>query len=130
MLNVPLKYSSNVVYQIAPSQYDYNNRIQNNYIHDTTTRLVVIMWFMTSPKSVRLKDRDYDVTPNIIAHMYPQIRNGSVKECEVEMVGEECEVYCEDGRRRVLVLTGHAGRVAPISPMLKRRISCGLEILN
>ena len=31
--------------------------------------------------------------------MYPQIRNGSVKECEVEMVGEECEVYCEDGRR-------------------------------
>ena len=52
------------------------------------------------PKSVRLKDRDYDVTPNIIAHMYPQIRNGSVKECEVEMVGEECEVYCEDGRRR------------------------------
>ena len=33
--------------------------------------------------------------------MYPQIRNGSVKECEVEMVGEECEVYCEDGRRRV-----------------------------
>ena len=59
-----------------------------------------------------------------------QIRNGSVKECEVEMVGEECEVYCEDGRRRVLVLTGHAGRVAPISPMLKRRISCGLEILN
>ena len=91
---------------------------------------VVIMWFMTSPKSVRLKDRDYDVTPNIIAHMYPQIRNGSVKECEVEMVGEECEVYCEDGRRRVLVLTGHAGRVAPISPMLKRRISCGLEILN
>ena len=59
--------------------------------------------------------------------MYPQIRNGSVKECEVEMVGEECEVYCEDGRRRVLVLTGHAGRVAPISPMLKRRISCGLD---
>ena len=38
------------------------------------------------PKSVRLKDRDYDVTPNIIAHMYPQIRNGSVKECEVEML--------------------------------------------
>ena len=54
------------------------------------------MWFMTSPNSVRLKDRDYDVTPHIIAHMYPQIRNGSVKECEVEMVGEECEVYCED----------------------------------
>ena len=48
------------------------------------------------PKSVRLKYRDYDVTPNIIAHMYPQLRNGSVKECEVEMVGEECEVYCED----------------------------------
>ena len=37
--------------------------------------------------------------------MYPQIRNGSVKEWEVDMVGEECEVkmvdeecdvYCED----------------------------------
>ena len=93
-------------------------------------RPVVSMRRIRDPKSVRLKDRDYDVTPNIIAHMYPQIRNGSVKECEVEMVGEECEVYCEDGRRRVLVLTGHAGRVAPISPMLKRRISCGLEILN
>ena len=92
--------------------------------------IVVCMRRIRDPKSVRLKDRDYDVTPNIIAHMYPQIRNGSVKECEVEMVGEECEVYCEDGRRRVLVLTGHAGRVAPISPMLKRRISCGLEILN
>ena len=24
--------------------------------------------------------------------MYPQIRNGSVKECEVDIVGEECEV--------------------------------------
>ena len=92
--------------------------------------LIVSLRRIRDPKSVRLKDRDYDVTPNIIAHMYPQIRNGSVKECEVEMVGEECEVYCEDGRRRVLVLTGHAGRVAPISPMLKRRISCGLEILN
>ena len=29
-----------------------------------------------------------------------------MKECEVEMVGEECEVYCEDGRRRVLVGRG------------------------
>ena len=95
-----------------------------------TKRIVVSLGKIRDPKSVRLKDRDYDVTPNIIAHMYPQISNGSVKECEVEMVGEECEVYCEDGRRRVLVLTGHAGRVAPISPMLKRRISCGLEILN
>ena len=47
---------------------------------------VVIMWFMTSPKSVRLKDRDYDVTPHIIAHMYPQIRNGSVKECSCSQV--------------------------------------------
>ena len=58
---------------------------------------------MTSPKSVRLKDRDYDVTPNIIAHMYPQIRNGSVKDarwrwsvksarCTVKMVVEEWPV--------------------------------------
>ena len=56
---------------------------------------------MTSPKSTMLKDRDYDVTPHIIAHLYPQIHQGSAKECEVDMVGEECEVYCEDGRRRV-----------------------------
>ena len=34
--------------------------------------------------------------------MYLQMSGGgSVKDCEVEMVGEECEVYCEDGRRRV-----------------------------
>ena len=77
-------------------------------LHGTSTcgsraifTLVVSLGKIRDPKSVRLKDRDYDVTPNIIAHMYPQISNGSVKECEVEMVGEECEVYCEDGRRRV-----------------------------
>ena len=29
------------------------------------------------------------------------MHQGSVKECEVNIVGEECEVYCEDGRRRV-----------------------------
>ena len=51
-------------------------------------REVVSLRRIRDPKSVRLKDRDYDVTPNIIAHMYPQIRNGSVK---------ECEVYCGDG---------------------------------
>ena len=88
------------------------------------------MWWTTSPKCTMLKDRDYDVTPYIIAHLYPQMHQGLAKVCEVDMVGEEYEVYCEYGRRRVLVLTGHAGRVAPISPMLKRRISCGLEILN
>ena len=43
---------------------------------------------MTSPKSTMLKDRDYDVTPHIIAHLYPQIHQGSAK---------ECEVYCGDG---------------------------------
>ena len=32
--------------------------------------------------------------------MYPQIHQGSAKECEVDMVGEEYEVYCEDGRWR------------------------------
>ena len=70
------------------------------HVISTSTRkmpiLVVSLRRIRDPKSVRLKYRDYDVTPNIIAHMYPQIRNGSVKECEVEMVGEECEVYCED----------------------------------
>ena len=44
-----------------------------------------------------------------------------MKECEVEMVGEECEV------KMVGEECSCAGRVAPISPMLKRRISCGLN---
>ena len=30
---------------------------------------VVCLWFSPSAKSVRLKDRDYDVTPYIIAHL-------------------------------------------------------------
>ena len=47
---------------------------------------------MCLPKCAMLKDRDYDVTPHIIAHMYPQMRGGSVKDCEVDM---------GDGRRRV-----------------------------
>ena len=51
--------------------------------------------------SAMLKDRDYDVTPHIIAHIVSKCAGGSVKEWEVEMVVEECEVYCEDGRRRV-----------------------------
>ena len=56
---------------------------------------------MTSPKSVRLKDRDYDVTPYIIAHMYPQISNGSAKVCEVYCGYCRRRVRGEDGRRRV-----------------------------
>ena len=31
--------------------------------------LVVVMVFKCLPKSVMLKDRDYDVTPYIIAHI-------------------------------------------------------------
>ena len=85
-----------------------------------------------------LKDRDYDVT----AHIFLILSLTCTPKCT--RVGEglrgvvwilsakstRCTVNMCDGRRRVLVLTGHAGRVAPISPMLKRRISCGLEILN
>ena len=41
--------------------------------------LVVCMILMCLPKSVMLKDRDYDVTPYIIAHILRQIRNGSAK---------------------------------------------------
>ena len=41
-------------------------------------------------------------------------------ECGVNKCGEALRSF-------LLVLTGHAGRVAPISPMLKRRISCGLN---
>ena len=70
-----------------------------------------------------LKDRDYDVTSHIIL-----ILSLTLTQNERGGVGER--LRGGDGRRRVLVLTGHAGRVAPISPMLKRRISCGLEILN
>ena len=45
--------------------------------------VVVTMWWTTSPKCTMLKDRDYDVTPYIIAHLYPQMHQGSVKVCEV-----------------------------------------------
>ena len=45
------------------------------------------MLFIRGTISVMLKDRDYDVTPNIILILslveVPQIRNGSVKEWEV-----------------------------------------------
>ena len=42
-----------------------------------------------------LKDRDYDVTPHIILILSLTLTQnerggGSVKDCEVEMVGEEC----------------------------------------
>ena len=62
---------------------------------------------MTSPKCTRLKDRDYDVTPRIILILSltctPKCTRGRRRfaRCSVDMVGEECEVYCEDGRRRV-----------------------------
>ena len=54
--------------------------------------LVVIMCWTTSPKCTMLKDRDYDVTPYIIAHLYPQMHQGLAK---------VCEVYCGYCRRRV-----------------------------
>ena len=78
------------------------------------------MGVSTGTYSAMLKDRDYDVTPHIILILSLTLTQnarggGSVKGWEVDMVGEECSC---------------AGRVAPISPMLKRRISCGLEILN
>ena len=44
---------------------------------------VVCMGRRTSPKCTTLKDRDYDVTPYIIAHLYPQMHQGSVKDCDV-----------------------------------------------
>ena len=91
---LPLASESSGIGEVYSDDKLLPNRVW--FIGNKGSARVVIMWFMTSPKSVRLKDRDYDVTPHIIAHMYPQIRNGSVKECEVEMVGEECEVYCED----------------------------------
>ena len=46
-----------------------------------------------------LKDRDYDVTPRIILILSLTLtqngRGGSVNVCEVDIVVEECEVYCE-----------------------------------
>ena len=59
------------------------------------------MGVSTATYSAMLKDRDYDVTAHIIAHIDSKCAGGSVKDCEVEMVGEECSC---------------AGRVAPISP--------------
>ena len=63
--------------------------------------LVVIMWWMTSPYSAMLKDRDYDVTPHIILilslTLTQNARGGRRRfaRCIVDIVGEECEVYCE-----------------------------------
>ena len=37
---------------------------------------VVCMRRKRGPKSTMLKDRDYDVTPYIIAHMYPKCTRG------------------------------------------------------
>ena len=36
----------------------------------------------------------------ILSLTLTQNARGSAKVCEVDIVGEECEVYCEDGRRR------------------------------
>ena len=69
--------------------------------------LVVSMIGRTSPKCTRLKDRDYDVTPRIILILSltctPKCTRGRRRfaRCSVDIVGEECEVYCEGGRRRV-----------------------------
>ena len=57
--------------------------------------LVVIMWLTTSSISVRLKDRDYDVTAHIFLILSLTLtpnHNGSVKVCEVDIVVEECDV--------------------------------------
>ena len=66
------------------------------------------MIVISATYSAMLKDRDYDVTPHIILILsltLTQNARGSVKEWEVDMVGEECEVkmvdeecdvYCED----------------------------------
>ena len=48
-----------------------------------------------------LKDRDYDVTPYIIAHLYLQMHQGSAKVCEVYCGYGRRRVRGEDGRRRV-----------------------------
>ena len=62
---------------------------------------------MTTSKCTTLKDRDYDVTPYIILILSLTCTSKCTRgrrrfaRCSVEMVGEECEVYCEDGRRRV-----------------------------
>ena len=45
--------------------------------HIATNTQVVYMTISVYAKSVMLKDRDYDVTPYIIAHILRQIRKGS-----------------------------------------------------
>ena len=52
------------------------------------------MIVMTSPKSVRLKYWDYDVTPYIIAHFYPKSVMGRRRFAT-------CSVDMGDCRRRV-----------------------------
>ena len=68
------------------------------------TSSVVISGGRTLTYSAMLKDRDYDVTAHIFLilslTLTQNARGGSAKVCEVDIVVEECEVYCEYGRRR------------------------------
>ena len=55
----------------------------------------VVIWIVIRvPKCTMLEDRDYDVTPYIIAHLYPQMHQGSAKSarCTVEMVVDNHKV--------------------------------------
>ena len=59
-----------------------------NYDFKNAKRMeVVCLRRKRGPKCTMLKDRDYDVTPYIIAHMYPQMHQGSANSarCIVEM---------------------------------------------
>ena len=58
------------------------------------------MRFISNTYRAMLKDRDYDVTSYDIAHIDSKWAGGRwmFARCTVDMVGEECDVYCEDGR--------------------------------
>ena len=78
------------------------NTCINNNNNNKARMIVVIMWLTTCTYSAMLKDRDYDVTPHIILilslTLTQNARGGGRRRfarCIVDIVGEECEVYCE-----------------------------------
>ena len=60
---------------------------------------------MSTTYRAMLKDKEYDVTPHIILILSLTLTQNErgvgerLRGVSVDMVGEECEVYCEDGRR-------------------------------
>ena len=73
---------------VVPRHLGTNNVIlEESFRSGYRPTAVVCMRRKRGPKCTMLKDRDCDVTPYIIAHMYPQMHQGSANSarCIVDM---------------------------------------------